>query len=302
MKRILYFVKRWRAAVLAVMLALCAAPFAHADQQQPNATPYQIHLPLLENGVQPATTDNETDEEDNLPPGPAASWDVDTTPNAPADGRATIQSATDCMGAATRTIRYTSDGVIHLAGCGQTFTLTDVAAAKVVDASKLELVDPANKIWFLKVKLKVEEGATLNIIGGADGDANWLRLRSDDTGGIWLKNENGSLLFKNTKVTTWDASKNDVDRNYDVAPDGTGGRSYIATRSIWTDGRATVPPTACDQNGGSREPYEARMDIVNSDFSYLGYNAAESYGMVLEGVQQNAATRTPVVRHGGCVR
>jgi parallel beta-helix repeat protein len=45
-------------------------------------------------------------------------------------------------------------------------------------------------------------------------------------------------------------------------------------------GRSTAPPTACDVNRGSQEPYEARMDVVDSQVAYLGYNAPESYGLV----------------------
>jgi parallel beta-helix repeat protein len=153
-------------------------------------------------------------------------------------------------------------------------------AAAGIGADKLELVDPANKIWFLKVKLKVEEGATLNVVGGASGDANWLRLRSDSASGIWLRAENGNLLFQNTKVTSWDPAQNGPDTDVTVAPDGSGGRSYIAARSVLTKGRPTAPPTACSVNGGSQEPYEGRMSVVSSEISYLGYNAAESYGIV----------------------
>jgi poly(beta-D-mannuronate) C5 epimerase len=219
-------------------------------------------------------------------PGRQAAWDVfDADSPAPDGARAPEQravatpAATDCLGLATRRVRYTSDGVIHLEGCGQSFRLGDIVAAGI-GADKLELIDPANKIWLLKVKLKVEEGAMLNVAGGSGGDANWLRLRSDSASGIWLRAENATLLFQNTRVTSWDTARNSPDTNVTVASDGTGGRSYIATRSVLTKGRPTAPPTACSVNGGTQEPYEGRMNVVNSEIGYLGYDAAESYGMV----------------------
>jgi len=213
-------------------------------------------------------------------PGRAAAWDVvdDTADFQPTPSAARLTAAADCLGWPTRRIRYTSDGVLHLEGCGQTFMLSDIPAAGI-GADKLELVDPSNKIWLLKVDLKVEEGATLRVIGGASGDANWLRLRSDSDSGIWLRAENGNLLFQDTKVTSWDPAIGAPDTDLAVAPDGSGGRSYIATRSVLTKGRPTAAPTSCDTNGGSQEPYEGRMSVVNSEIGYLGYDAGESYGM-----------------------
>jgi parallel beta-helix repeat protein len=222
----------------------------------------------------------------DIPPGKPAAWDVveSQAPGAvapPGDRHmpaGVAASPNDCLGAPARQIRYTSDGVIHLEGCGQVFTLSQVAASPAVGPTRLEQVDPATKIWLLKVKLKVEEGATLRLIGGA-GDVSWLRLRSDASSGIWLRAENGNLILHDTKVTSWDTARNAVDADISVAPDGTGGRSYIASRSVLTKSRPTAAPTACGVNGGSQEPYEARMDVVNSQISYLGYNASESYGM-----------------------
>ncbi|HET9221674.1 MAG TPA: right-handed parallel beta-helix repeat-containing protein, partial [Roseiflexaceae bacterium] len=212
-------------------------------------------------------------------PGRAAAWDVvgDTPSADPATAEAHI--AADCLGWPARRVRYTSDGVLHLEGCGQIFTLSDMLAAGV-GADKLELVDPAGKVWLLKVKLKVEEGATLRVIGGAGGDANWLRLRSDTASAIWLRAENGNLLFQDTKISSWDPARGAPDTDLTVAPDGSGGRAYIAARSVLTKGRPTNTPTACDINGGSQDPYESRMEVVNSEISYLGYDAAESYGVV----------------------
>ncbi|MBC8161792.1 MAG: right-handed parallel beta-helix repeat-containing protein, partial [Roseiflexaceae bacterium] len=215
--------------------------------------------------------------------GPRAAWDRDeqvALDTGAARPRAVgSYAASDCLGLPTRRIRYTSDGVIHLEGCGQVFTLGQVAAAPAVGPDKLELVDPVGKVWLLKVSLKVEEGATLQVIGGT-GEANWLRLRSDADSGIWLRAERGNLLFQDTKVTSWDTSAQTIDSDVSVAGNGSGGRSYIAARTVLSAGRATAAPSPCTLGGGSQEPYEARMDVINSEIAHLGYNAAESYGIV----------------------
>jgi parallel beta-helix repeat protein len=240
-------------------------------------------LSILTLGLWPSAAPALADDsgEDGLP-GQPARWDVGAdlpTLDVAAPNALDAVGPADCLGAPTRTVRYTSDGVIHLAGCGQTFRLSDILAAGI-GPDKLELSDRTNKIWLLKVKLKVEEGATLVIDGGATGDASWLRLLSTATTGIWLRTDNGNLRFQNTKVTSWDPARNGPDTDPAVAPDGSGGRSYIAARSVLTKGRPTAPPTACGVNGGSQEPYEGRMDVVSSELSYLGYYASESYGVV----------------------
>jgi hypothetical protein len=105
--------------------------------------------------------------------------------------RAGAQAVSGCVGwtsgtntYTTRRMQYTSDGVLHLIGCGEVFSLTDILTGVrnntivgTEPADAVQLVDPAAKIWMLNVRLNVEEGATLNLIGGA-GDVNWLRLKS----------------------------------------------------------------------------------------------------------------------------
>ena len=180
----------------------------------------------------------------------------------------------NCLGSGGRDVRYTSDGVIHLEGCDEVFTLTEIAADSSVTTDMLELVDAANKIWYLKVDLKVEEGTTFNVIGGDDGDANWLRLHSDDDEAVWIKGINSEMRFENTKVTSWDAAINDYDREYE-----SGNRAFVAIRSEWNGVRQTFPVTACDVNGGTREYYEGNLEIIDSEMSYLGADTSEGYGV-----------------------
>lgn len=253
-----------RYSALALVCLVCAAGMLVAG------FPARAATPTLQGG------------DGEVIPGPRAAWDVD-------DGQAPVErplaapgvasAPTDCLGSPTRKIRYTSAGILYLEGCGQVFTLSDVAAAPGINATHLELVDAANKIWLLKVKLKITEGATLRVVGGAAGDANQLRLRSDRAGAVWLWAENGNLLLQDTTVTSWDTAAGAVDTDINVAADGSGGRAYIRARSVLTRGRETAAPTACDVRGGSQEPYEGRMDVINSRVAYLGYSAPESYGI-----------------------
>src|SRR4051794_12885087 len=105
-------------------------------------------LPLGAPGVARAQQGGESGDDGDLTPGRPAAWDVVAdsvaAPLSPAGARVAA-GATDCLGFPTRRIRYTSDGVLHLEGCGQIFTLSDIPAAGI-GTDKLELVDRANKI------------------------------------------------------------------------------------------------------------------------------------------------------------
>jgi poly(beta-D-mannuronate) C5 epimerase len=175
----------------------------------------------------------------------------------------------ECTGAPARGMRYDASAeVLYLDGCGARFTPADVLA-QYPDGSKIAQAGPG--VWLQKVNVMVTEGAALEV-AGASGTAE-LRLQSDGGSFVWLKTENGELSFSGTKVTSWDTSKGAPDQEYAT------GRAFIAARSLWTRGRTTRPPTSCTEQGGSREYYEARMDVVNSDIGYLGYLAGESYGL-----------------------
>ena len=91
-----------------------------------------------------------------------------------------------------RRMQYTTDGVLHLIGCGETFTLTQIREAMdvpfgsgIVGAEPpdaLVRVGPASdKVWMLNVRIRIEEGATLNLTGG--GDVTWLRMKSGPSAG-----------------------------------------------------------------------------------------------------------------------
>jgi parallel beta-helix repeat protein len=100
--------------------------------------------------------------------------------------------------------------------------------------------------WLLSANLWLGPGAELNIAGPA---ARRLKLHSDRSRFVWIKSYGGRLTFANTCVTSWDSGLGTVDTNTDD------GRSFVLAR----DG--------------------ARMEIRDSELSYLGFLANESYGV-----------------------
>lgn len=160
-------------------------------------------------------------------------------------------------------IRFaSSSNTIYISG-PVTCTLSQLKALK--SSVPLDLVDSSNKIWLLKANLKLEGGATLNLYGASSsGDVNYLRLKSNNSSNsnsiVWIRADWGSISIKNTKVTSWDEAKKSPDTEYEKYK-----RSFIHVRSF------------LDSDGVT--PKESRMDIIDSEIGYLGYYAAESYGL-----------------------
>src|SRR5258706_12928252 len=74
-------------------------------------------------GVARAEQGVEIGDDGDHTPGQPAAWDLaDSAAVPPHQAGARVSAAVDCLGLPTRRIRYTSDGVIHLEGCGQIFT------------------------------------------------------------------------------------------------------------------------------------------------------------------------------------
>lgn len=123
--------------------------------------------------------------------------------------------------------------------------------------------------WMLEESLYVLDGIVLNVYGTEmGGDCDYLRLRSDAETIVNVRAHGGSLDFMNTKVTSWDPSKAEVDSDW------TDGRSYISAIS-----EVVLDPAETCEGAAKNNMGEARMDIENSEISYLGYEAAESWGI-----------------------
>ena len=95
-------------------------------------------------------------------------------------------------------------------------------------------------IWLLTSDLYVTGGSTLNILG--------------------------TLYFDETRVISWDDAIDGPDEDYE------NGRSYVNCLSEMTTGE-TCKGFAKNDMG------ECRMDIFNTEMSYLGYHASESWGV-----------------------
>lgn len=156
----------------------------------------------------------------------------------------------------------TASNTLYVTGAVQC-TLTDISRL-VKPSVPLKLVDAPKRIWWLGANLVLEGGATLLLDGSAPGgDVGELRLRSDNTSAphafVELRAMWGTLTVRNTRLTSWDDDKGGPDTEYE-----TYGRAFVRAVS-YLDGTT---------------PRESRMDVIDSEIGHLGYNAAESYGLV----------------------
>jgi parallel beta-helix repeat protein len=142
---------------------------------------------------------------------------------------------------------------------GGSATLSDIKAA--MPSAPLDLVSPG--VWHLRANIQIEDGTTLVLHGTAvGGDVDELRIKSD-TGSnahVQITADYGNIDIDSTRITSWNAEAGGPDTEYAT------GRAFIRVRSkLGPDGVT---------------PLESRMDIIDSEISHLGYNAAESYGLV----------------------
>lgn len=149
-----------------------------------------------------------------------------------------------------------SSNIVYVSGAGAVCTLTEIDA--LATKANLTLVNPASKTWLLGTNIWLQNGARLDLHGGSSGDVNELRLKSDGVT-IFVRAYYGTIDIADTKVTSWSESGNGPVTSSSSA------RSYIQAKSF------------LDPDGTT--PRESTLNINNSDIGYLGYNAAESYGL-----------------------
>jgi len=163
--------------------------------------------------------------------------------------------------AAALEIRWAaSSNRIYVTGPGSA-TLSDIKAAQ----DQAPLVQMLPGVWFLRANLIVEQGAQLLLHGiGIGGDVNELRLQSNNATNagsfVFISADWGALHIQDTEISSWDDAVNGADTEY-----ATYGRAYIQVRSSLAADGVT--------------PLESRLDIVDSDVGYLGYDASETYGL-----------------------
>jgi mannuronan 5-epimerase len=184
------------------------------------------------------------------------------------------------------TVRYVRSENLIVVEHGATATLSGLKAA--LPEAPLRRVDPAGRIWLLAANLLVTDGSTLRLHGkAAGGDVNELRLKSDNTRGpnafVALTADHGVIDIRATHITSWDTAADTPDYEYE-----TFGRAFIRARSRM---RSMV-----------LIPLQSRMDIIDSEIAFLGYNASESYGVVWKVVARDPFVFEYVRVYGDVIR
>jgi parallel beta-helix repeat protein len=174
-------------------------------------------------------------------------------------------SAVSCAGA----VRYAaSTNTVYLES--GTATLADIVAQ--CPSAPLVQTDSVNKVWQLDADLVVQNGATLTL---TDSVVKTLRLRSPasaaKTDVSTITAMYGTITIDHVTITSWDPAANGPDTDPSIpagaAPDARG-RAFIRAVSY-------LDP--------DNTPRESTMTITDSDLGYLGYYAAESYGVSYKG-------------------
>jgi parallel beta-helix repeat protein len=161
------------------------------------------------------------------------------------------------------TFRFaSSSNRIYVEGGGSA-TLSNIKAA--LPNAPLDLVDPANAVWLLRANLFIADGSVIVFHGTAiGGDVNEFRLQSNNSSAtnsfVSVTADYGGIDIASTRILSWDLAANGPDTEFQ-----TYGRAFMRVRSRLAADGVT--------------PQESRMDILDSDISYLGYDAAESYGL-----------------------
>jgi len=170
------------------------------------------------------------------------------------------------------TFRYAGSSNRIYVENGGTATLTDIKAA--LPNAPLTLVNASTKTWFLAANLVIEDGCVLNLHGGAAGDVNELRLKSNNASDansyVFIDADWGTLDLNATKVTSWNETVSGPDTEHVTYQ-----RAFIRARSR-TTGSVTT---------------ESTLNVVNSEISHLGYNFKEGYGLTWQVVSSASGVK-----------
>ncbi|MBI3984739.1 MAG: right-handed parallel beta-helix repeat-containing protein [Candidatus Levybacteria bacterium] len=127
-----------------------------------------------------------------------------------------------------------STNTLLVSGRGRVFTLSDIAQRGGANY----LLEQSPKVWISKATIFLADGATLKL---DKNEVTWLKLESNSKGFAMLRSRNGDIIINGVKVTSWDSSKSNYD--FELAD----GRSFIMVKD------------------------NSRLDVYDSDISYLGY-------------------------------
>lgn len=126
---------------------------------------------------------------------------------------------------------------IFVRGEGNTVNLNRIRQS-LAAANKQLLEEISPKEWILRANLTITKHTTLKL---TSDEINNLKLKSDPNKHIWIKGEGGNILISKIKVTSWDETAKAPDTVHE------NGRSYITMKK------------------------SGRMDVIDSEISYLGY-------------------------------
>lgn len=132
------------------------------------------------------------------------------------------------------------DRAIYVRGEGSLVTLSKISdrLQNIQVSGKQVLEQQNNKEWLLRASLFLSKDTRLVLRGD---EVSWLKLSSQKNDFAIISSHSGGILIENTKVTSWDESLHDYDKNLED------GRSFIVAK------------------------YNSQMDIINSELTYLGY-------------------------------
>ena len=159
-------------------------------------------------------------------------------------------------------VQCTNDD-LRYAGSNNTLYIQGGAICRVADIANLKpklMVEQNPGVYLLKANIKIVDGSVF-LIDGDDSSLPTLELRllSNNTNlpnsVVNLTADYGIIQINNTKVLSWDEAAQGPDTDY-----VTGNRAYIRVRSSTIEN-------------------QSRMDVIDSDVSYLGYYSSESYGL-----------------------
>ncbi len=170
-------------------------------------------------------------------------------------------------------VRYSSSSdTIYLTAPGPVDTLPEIKAA--CPAAPLAQVSPG--IWELNADLVIQNGATLTL--DAASGVKELRLQSLPSGLLGdvsaITAQYGQIAIKGVHVTSWNGTGPDTDPA--IPSGGARGRAFIRALS-YLDGST---------------PRESTMTIADSDIGFLGYYAAEAYGVAYKARGCGIATQS----------
>jgi parallel beta-helix repeat protein len=238
-------------------VAFLVACGASEPAAQPDAAPVEQPAQAPPTSSTAAPTQQTTDGSEQVasapPPTPQApqtnanqSAESDTSPK-PCDTRSGkgVENAMRQPKDVWANVKYDAKEQTIIVRKGAEVTVRDIAHS-LGESDVIREIAPGE--WLLDANLRIEEGAAVRI---AAPETQRLKLRSDESGFVWIKAFGGQLEFSGVCVTSWDAARESYDKQHED------GRSFVLAR----DG--------------------AQLFIRDSELSYLGYDANESYGVAL---------------------